>query len=296
MSATDLAEHRQRYKQLIFNKWSEFCGTDDFKSIINELAFNQYKFEIADISQKDEILKMMNESYNKQTWMPILISQTIQFNQSLINSIQNGRCIIIMKKTTDEIVGSTLIDDLLDHKNVGDLDKDKYLDAIDAAVHIKEIVTDCSRAVYEFVVNKIGDTSKLRYGLCLYQGGSCTKYGLNNIGFSFIYSLISYFAAEYIGYKMLCGDAVNTKMINIAKAFGAEIIDETNYQNYVFKDGTNINYYFDKLKSKNPNIDIEKFKKQCVTSGIFVSKKITINDYKMMAVMIKKRRNQRSKL
>eukprot|EP01084_Bolivina_argentea_P038616 71416_1 len=261
---------------------------------MNEMSFNNYDIKIAQSGQQNEIINMVKESYNKSStgWIGRLFGSPTP-SASLAKSIENGRCFIVTKKTNGEIVACTVIDDYVDHKY-------HVVDSFDRDDHMGELSADQSRKMYEFIVNKLGSEAKLKYGTCVYQCCSCTKHGLSNTAFSFIFSLISYFAGRHhVGYKMLVIFVSNAKMVNAAKAFGTgvEIIHETDYSNYKFKDGTNMDQYFDELKLKNPHIDIEKFKKKCKVAAIYTSRpSIGMDTYKILAKMVKAKRDKRSKL
>eukprot|EP01084_Bolivina_argentea_P177339 306678_1 len=279
----------ESYKSLIAEKWEEFSNTKDFRTIMTNAMLDNYCVCIANIEDKDAIIKLVIESYAKHNWCHIIFGNHLN-SDAITQSIRNGRCFVIIDKTNEDIVGCTICDDFWDHFD--DQQNDAYLNTNDSInPHIVEIIEDTTNATYNYVSNYYREKGGFKYGVCIYQCCTCTQHLIRNAAFSFIFSLIPWFMQNYCGYSSLMVDAVHFKMIKLAKQmFGVSVIHEIDYGNYTFKDGVNMNYYFNKIHFDRPDIDIDTFRKQCKLCAFFIAKNPTLKQYQMMAKMIRSKK------
>eukprot|EP01084_Bolivina_argentea_P067776 123368_1 len=213
---------------------------------MKELSFDNYIVSIAESNETDEIINLIQSSYEKNN--PLWILFQIKYpKKDIINVVNNGRLFIIRDKISDTIVGCTKSEDILDfvHNTNNDVHDDT------GNKHVNEIWAHCFNTTYKYALNK--HNNKFLYGDCLYSGCTATKHGLKNMAFTFIYSLINYFMYEYIGYNAMIGELANKKLATMVRALGADMIEQIDFSNHQFKDKTHINEYFIKLQKQKKN-------------------------------------------
>ena len=165
------------------------------------------------------------------------------------------------KYTEDRIVSMICCSDYFDAPNVNELftssDFPRY------AQHVEEIFAN------ENVVNQCAAYSNNEYGVLCQGSHLVTNKEV------IVSPLLSLFMVHLhgklslsCGYKYYYAEFTHPFSINISRKAaqtGGKILSDIDYSNYTFKDGTHIDYYFDKLRKNKrfPQKMITKLKERC---------------------------------
>eukprot|EP01084_Bolivina_argentea_P150198 262311_1 len=285
------------YKQNITKLFGEFINSAKFKFIVNQLELNDIEFKIADTSQSQEIINLIQNSFKLRNPIDILfdVARITKDVKAIKEWISMNRCIIGIDKITKQIVTTIMFPDMFDNfepwqqeVNVNDYNMPQshkhLLELTDKQNSWKNVITN-SLTNFDFYEKKYGK----------YIHGEMMTAKSSHQGRFIVFLMAAVFSAfftEICGYKVVIATSSNKKTINTAKKSNDNIITELNYSKYIFKDGTNIETYFNKLAKRKPQIDIEKFKKESCWIAVIVTKPTPIEAYMKMAQMIRSNKNK----
>eukprot|EP01084_Bolivina_argentea_P136822 240977_1 len=230
----------EEYKKLIKKKWKIFTETEDYADIMKTISFEKYKIEIAEHQHKQDVIELVNDSYNKHSWWFSLFGGSAELDRSeqVCQQIDNGRMFIIKDENNEnEIIACFSVDDIMDH-----MDFSEGASLSKPMQHVTEIAVHINTDLNDYVYQQIGGKDNLTYGMCSYGGTACIKNKIKRkLGFTFVFQLIALcFFFVFIGYTMSVTVAAHPSTERTSKKQKATIIKTYDFSNYVFKDGTNI--------------------------------------------------------
>eukprot|EP01084_Bolivina_argentea_P081519 147595_1 len=235
-----------KYKELIALNWDDFCETKEYKLIMGEVWYDKYEITVAQIADIDEVVNLVQNSFDRNNWVCSLFDMKYP-REGIVRTISNGRMFVLNNKLKNEIVACTKWEDVFDVIQTHDETFNETHNA-SMATHLQELLVWSSKTAYNYVLSK--HNNNLKYGECMFGGTTATKVGLTNMYALFLSVLTAYFMQKYIGYGIAIGEAAHKKTLKMATSMGVDLIAEFDVHNHVFKDGTHIDYYFNKLKQK----------------------------------------------
>ena len=273
---------RVEYKALIATEFQEALSTQLMKQATETFSLQRYSFMIANESQLNEISDLLSHGYHKNNVLPPIFGVPKNvlksvFANFLRPSIENGRCFIIIDNNTPdkEIVATTCMDDFYDSDSSGALSDNPLSQFLGSSnqsnlTHWIEILT------IDLGQSKLDELGNGKYGSLCHGRFGCKKDSVNNKWLILIFVLmLQDLMYNYCNYKYIFGEPTHEGTFKFAKTFNSIVWKSIDFSNFTFKDGININYYFDKFSKENNSnqTQIEKMKKRCKIQLAFSDKK-----------------------
>eukprot|EP01084_Bolivina_argentea_P080677 146105_1 len=297
-SERSLKELQNRYIDNVDRLFTEFMQSKD--QILKQLELNDIQIKVAKVSQTEEIIRLLQVGFERNPVDKVLNAsrKTIPFYiAKLKKAISLRRCFIAVDKNTNKIISTNLYEDVFDNfyaekgSNLTDLNE--------LGANYKHIVE-----IFEYVdyvwqnalknnLTQFDNVYEAKFGKYLAGSNIVTKLSHKGRFIAFIMvALPAMFLVEKCGYKLVTGDVSNRNLISLIKIVTMNtklinIIKVINLSQYTFKDGTKIDKYFHALKEREPQLDIEKFKKEMCNIAIFVSKAPSMKQMIKLITMIK---------
>ena len=233
----------------------------------------------------NEISHLLSHGYHNNNILPPIfgVSQKVLkpiFGNFLRPSIENGRCFIVIDNNTPdkEIVATTCMDDFYDSDSSGALSDNELSQFLGSStqensqhvIHMIEILS------IDLGKSKLDELGNGEYGTLCHGRFGCKKDSVNSKWLILTFVLmLQDLMYNYCNYKYVFGEPAHEGTFKFAKILNSVVWNSIDFSNFTFKDGININYYFDKfIKENNSNqTQIEKMKKRCKIQLAFSDKK-----------------------
>ena len=275
LAMAELDSLRRSYKHLISKGFESLLQTQFIQTCIRRLSFDNYRFSIAHQNELEAILELIIECYSKHNGWFILFGWNkafkVYWKEALEYIIQGGRCLIATDTKSNQIVATFCLDDFCDDYT----DKLRFEDIVfevPLSQHSLEIAQQTF--VSEETNNRLQQLSNNKYGKIFVGHFQAKKQNINAPYLSFFLSFVigANLMCHYCGYEYMFAQWSHLSNIRMAKSIGANhknIMDETDYSDYIFEDGSSIDRYFEHLGDRNK---VREVKRNCKIQDIIFNK------------------------
>eukprot|EP01084_Bolivina_argentea_P150199 262312_1 len=211
------------YKQNITKLFGEFINSAKFKFIVNQLELNDIEFKIADTSQSQEIINLIQNSFKLRNPIDILfdVARITKDVKAIKEWISMNRCIIGIDKITKQIVSTIMFHDMFDVFKPWQQEVNVNDDNIPQShAHLLEFMDWLNNTWKKTITNSLTnfDFYENKYGKYIYGQTLIVKSSHQGRFIVFLMAAVfSAFFTEICGYKVVFATASNKQTINTAK-------------------------------------------------------------------------------
>ena len=269
---------REEYRSRLSSELDKLLNTSFIQICVTRLGFQNYEFCVPSMNDLDEIHRLIVDSYSNHNAFCVLfpVNDTVKlyWKDALEFIIKGGRSLMARDKFTGKIDAVWCYDDICDDysKNIrlkGKLMENKYGQQLAAQF----VDTPLLKKVFK-------EYSQNKYGTMFIGHFQAKNANINKAYLSFFLTTIlgANLLLNHCGYKYWYGKWSHASNIRMAKSIGANeenIIQDHDWSQFRFDDGSSLSHQFERLKDTKGYNDemMDKLKQNCRFQDIVFTNK-----------------------
>eukprot|EP01084_Bolivina_argentea_P047702 87915_1 len=253
-----LMQQRHKFQVLFKNVFQHFVNSSMLKNLLSTLSLSNFSFHIAGKDEKDEILNLtqnygfVSDKASVFATLDLTMDEMkyIASEDLVGHFIETDRSIVI-KDRRDQTVGFFSFTDFMDdyaHFGVIEANKVPGNTLPSKVCHVAELLNFGETYMIKSIT-KNGEV-KFKYGDCGHAGMVVINPKYRNLGLPVVVRMFILYLMCNMNYKVSISFSVHDSMKKTVSRSSVTKFELVDFSDFVFDDGTKMDYYFKQFASK----------------------------------------------